>query len=115
MATGKAARSGILAWNSVGALVSPYRMVGSEDRGRPGGAQVGEADGMAMRDGAGRMLGRVRPSLPLKACDLSREAETQGAWAQGCRENDLLRNDRALAFNGLLCGWKQQTRITVDY
>ena len=106
MATGKAAQSGILAWNRVGALVSPYRMVGSEDRGRPGGAQVGEADGMAMRDGAGRMLGRVRPSLPLKAGDLSREAETQGAWAKGCSRNGLLRDKRDLAFKGLLVGWK---------
>ena len=48
----------------------------------------------------GRMLGRVRPSLPLKACDLSREAETQGAWAQGCRENDLLSENPVLGFKG---------------
>ena len=43
---------------------------------------------------------RNQASLPLKAGDLSREAETHGAWANACKRNGLLRDKRALAFKG---------------
>ena len=36
----------------------------------------------------------------VKTGDISREAEAQGAWAQGCRQNGLLRDHNALAFKG---------------
>jgi len=42
----------------------------------------------------------ARQSGELKAYDLSREAETQGAWARGCRENDLLSENPVLGFKG---------------